>query len=66
MIFKIKLARFDKLERSLLTLKKLILTMKYKFFSHVSLTVMIKTSSKKLKKSTESSRHFVRVKKLSS
>ena len=57
-IQEIKLTHFKKLERSLLPLKKLI----YKLLSQVSFTVMIKTSRKKLKKSTESWRIYVRVK----
>ena len=47
-------------------LKKLMLTMKYKLLSQVSFTVRIKTSTKKLRKSTESCRAYVRVKELSS
>ena len=66
MTFKIKLTRFKKLERLLLPLKKLMLTMKYKLLSKVSFTVMIKTWRKKLTKSTESWRIYVRVKELSS
>ena len=62
----IKCTRFKKLERSILPLKKLMLTMKYKLLSQVSSTVMIKTLRKKLKKSTESWRIYVRVKGLSS
>ena len=66
MTFQIKLTHFKKLERSLVPLKKLMLTMKYKLLSQVSFTVMIKTSRKKLKKSTESWRIYVRAKGLSS
>ena len=57
---------FKKWERSSLSLKKSMLTMKYKLLFQVSFTTMIKTSRKKLKKSTESWRIFVRVKGLSS
>ena len=65
MTFKIKLTHFKKLERSLLPLKKSMLTRKYKLFSQVSFNAMVKTSWKKLKKSTESWRIYVRVKGLS-
>ena len=47
-----------KLER----LKKLMLTMKSKLLFQVPFTAMIKTSRKKLKKSTESGRIYVRAK----
>ena len=66
MKFKIRSAHFIKLEKSLLQLKKSILTMKYKLLFQVSFTAMIKTSRKKLKKSIESWRIYVRVKGLSS
>ena len=42
------------------------LTLKYKSLSQVSFTVVIKISRKKLKKSTESWRIYIRVKELSS
>ena len=61
-IQEIKLTHLEKLERSLLPLKKSMLTMKYKLLFQVSFTAMIKTSRKKLKKSTESWRIYVRVK----
>ena len=54
------------LERPLLPLKKSMLTMKYKLLFQVPFTAMIKTSRKKLKKSTESWRIYVRAKGLSS
>ena len=66
MTFKIKLTRFKTLERSFLRLKKLILTMKYKLLSQVSFTKMIKASRKKLRKSTEKWRIYVKVKESSS
>ena len=52
------------IERLLLPLKKLMLTMKSKLLFQVSFTAMIKTSRKKLKKSTESWRIYVRAKRL--
>ena len=52
--FKIRVAHFKKLERLLLPLKKSMLTVKYTLLFQVSLTVMMKTSRKKLKISTES------------
>ena len=64
-IQKIELTHFKKLERSLLPLKKSMLTMKYKLLSEI-FTAIIKASRKKLKKSTESWRIYVRVKGLSS
>ena len=63
MKFKIRLTHFKKLEKALLKLKKSMLTMKYKLLFQVSFTAMIKTSRKKLKKSTESWRIYVRVNK---
>ena len=66
MTFKIRLTHFKKLERSLLPLKKSMLTMKEKLLFQMSFTAMIKTSRKILKKSTESWRIYVRVKGLSS
>ena len=56
----------DTLQKVERLLKKLMLTMKYKLLSHVSFTVMVKTSRKKLMKSTKSWRIYVRVNKLSS
>ena len=64
-IQEIKLTHLEKLERSLLPLKKSMLTMKYKLLSEI-FTAIIKASRKKLKKSTESWRIYVRVKGLSS
>ena len=54
MTFKIRLTHFKILERSLLPLKKSMLTMKYKLLFQVPFIAMIKASRKKLKKSTES------------
>ena len=66
MTFKIRLTHFKKLERLLLPLKKLMLTIKSKLLFQVSFTAMIEASRKKLKKSTESCRVYVRAKGLSS
>ena len=50
MTFKIRLTYFKKLEKLLLPLKKLMLTMKSKLLFQVPFTAMIKTSRKKLMK----------------
>ena len=65
-INKIKLTSLKKLERSLVPLKKLMLAMEYQLLSQVSFPVMTKISRKKLKKSTESWKIYVRAKELNS
>ena len=64
--FKIRVTHFKKLERLLLQLKKSMLTVKYTLLFQVSFIVMMKTSRKKLKISTESWIIYARVKGLSS
>ena len=61
-----KVNTLQKVRKAITTIKKLMLTIKYKFLFQVSFTVMIKTLRKKSKKSTESWGIFVRVKRLSS
>ena len=63
--FQKKLNTLQKIRKITTTLKKSMLTMKYKLLSQVSFTEMIKTSRKKLNKSPESWRIYVRVKELS-
>ena len=65
-IQEIKLTHFKMLERSLLPLKKSMLTMKYKLLSQLlsvstNCLTMIKTSMKKFKKSTEGRINYVKV-----
>ena len=60
-----KVDTLQKVRKTTTKLKKSMLTMKYKLLSQASFTGMIKTSRKKLNKSTESSRIYVRVKELS-
>ena len=54
--FQKKLNTLQKIRKITTTLKKSMLTMKYKLLSQVSFTGMINTLRKKLNKSTESSR----------
>ena len=61
-----KVNTLQKVRKAITTIKELMLTIKYKFIFQVTLTAMIKTLRKKSKKSTESWRIFVRVKRLSS
>ena len=61
-----KVNTLQKIRKAITTIKKLMLTIKYKFLFQVSFTAMIKTLRKKSKKSTESWGIFVRVKRLSS
>ena len=60
-----KVNTLQKIAKITTALKKSMLTMKCKLLSQVSFTGMIKTSRKKLNKSTEISRIYVRVKELS-